>query len=563
MMRIRRWMDMGASFAKRHGRARQSASIDVWGVAALALAALVALPIGGVLVSALVGEGTALSASGGPALPRYIASTALLLMLACSLALVVGTGCAWLVSAARFPGRAVFEWALILPLAVPAYIAGYAYGDLFDFAGPVQSALRELTGWAAGDYAFPAIRSLPGGAFVLGIVLYPYVYLLARAAFRAQAARQFAAARSLGAGPVRAFWRIALPAARPAIAGGLALVGMEVLADFGVAQYFGIATFSTGIFRSWLAMGDRQAALQLAGVMLAFVAVLVALEAGSRRGEPSGRDGPQPGSDATPLITLGPAGRWTASACCALPVVLGFLVPAIHLAILAVEPSGLSAPGDLAAYLRSSLILGGAAALICLLASLLLAFARARTSSGLAAGAIRVSTLGYALPGALLAVGLLAPLAAFDIGLTRFARDALGYSGGLILTGSGMILIYALCVRFLTVAYNTVDAGLRRIPPSLDAAARTLGAAPSRVLARIYVPLLSPSLAAASALVFIDTLRELPATLILRPFNFETIATRTYRLASDERLAEAATPALILIAAGLLPVLLIARSARR
>ncbi|MGB7418197.1 MAG: iron ABC transporter permease, partial [Erythrobacter sp.] len=475
----------------------------------------------------------------------------------------VGTGCAWLVSAARFPGRAVFEWALILPLAVPAYIAGYAYGDLFDFAGPVQSTLRGLTGWAAGDYAFPAIRSLPGGAFVLGIVLYPYVYLLARAAFRAQAARQFAAARSLGAGPVRAFWRIALPAARPAIAGGLALVGMEVLADFGVAQYFGIATFSTGIFRSWLAMGDRQAALQLAGVMLAFVAVLVALEAGSRRGEPSGRDGPQPGSDATPLITLGPAGRWIASACCALPVALGFLVPAIHLATLAVEPSGLSAPGDLAAYLRASLILGGAAALICLLAALLLAFARARTSSGLAAGAIRVSTLGYALPGALLAVGLLAPLAAFDIGLTRFARDALGYSGGLILSGSGVILIYALCVRFLTVAYNTVDAGLRRIPPSLDAAARTLGAAPSRVLARIYVPLLSPSLAAASALVFIDTVRELPATLILRPFNFETIATRTYRLASDERLAEAATPALILIAAGLLPVLLIARSARR
>jgi iron(III) transport system permease protein len=530
---------------------------------ALVLAALAALPILAVVFAGIGGGGEPLAALAGSVLPTYITNTALLMALTGAIAGVTGTGCAWLIAASRFPGRSVLSWALVLPLALPAYLAAYVYADMLDFAGPVQSALRGATGWGAGDYAFPDIRSLGGGACVLGAVLYPYVYLLARTAFATQSLTQFRAARSLGAAPARAFWRVALPAARPAIAGGLALVLMEVLADFGVAEYFAIPTFSTGIFRSWLAMGDKASALKLAAVMLLFVLALVAWEAHTRAGRSDSRDGLAVRKDAEPLVALSPLGQGLALGACALPVLLGFVLPAGYLAAMALSPVAQAAAGELGTYFAGSLRLGLTTAALTLAAALLLAFARARTGSRLTAGAIRLATLGYALPGALLAVGLLAPLGAFDRGLTGLARGSLGWSGGLLLTGTSTILVYALSVRFLTVAYNTVSGGLSRIPPSLDAAARSLGARPGRVLARIYAPLLGPSLAGAAALVFIDTLRELPATLILRPFNLETLATRTYRLASDERLVEAAIPALVLLAAGLLPVLVLNRLSRR
>ena len=548
-------------------KASKPAAISGWTLGALAVAALAGLPIAAIGWTAVVGAGAGSGATLGnlaaTVLPTYIANTALLMLLAGGIAAIVGTGCAWLIAATRFPGRNVLGWALVLPLALPAYLAAYIYADILDFAGPVQTALRGAMGWGADDYAFPDIRSLGGGALVLGFVLYPYVYLLARTAFATQSMTQFRAARSLGAGPTRAFWRVALPAARPAIAGGLALVLMEVLADFGVAEYFAIPTFSTGIFRSWLAMGDKAAALKLAAVMLAFVIALVAWEARTRRGRSDSRDGLSARPTDEPLVALSPVGRGLAFAACAVPVLIGFVLPAGYLASLALTDTAQAAAGELATYIRGSLWLGLATAALCLAAALLLAFARARSSSRLAASAIRVATLGYALPGALLAVGLLAPLGAFDQSLTRFARDSLGWSGGLMLTGTSAVLVYALSVRFLTVAYNSVSGGLARIPPALDAAARSLGAGPARVLARIYAPLLAPSLAAAAALVFIDTLRELPATLILRPFNLETLATRTYRLASDERLVEAAIPALILLAAGLLPVLVLNRLGKR
>jgi iron(III) transport system permease protein len=537
--------------------------VSVWTIAALSIAALAGLPIATIAWSSLAGGADAIAHLARTVLPTYIANTAALMLLAGGFAAVTGTGCAWLVAASDFPGRRLLSWALVLPLAVPAYLAAYIYADLLDFSGPVQSALRSITGWGPGDYAVPDIRSLSGGAFVLGIVLYPYVYLLARTAFATQSAAQFRAARSLGANPRSAFWRVALPAARPAIAGGLALVLMEVLADFGVAEYFAIPTFSTGIFRSWLAMGDKAAALKLAAVMLLFVIALIALEAATRRGQTHSRDGLAARSASEPLVALSPLGKALATIACLVPVVLGFVVPAVHLGSLALSDVAQAAAGNLATYASGSLWLGLAAASVCLIAALLLAFAQARSGSPITKGAIRLATLGYALPGALLAVGLLAPLGALDQSLTRFARDALGWSGGLLLTGTGAILIYALSVRFLTVAHNTVSGGLARIPPGLDAAARSLGAGPSRVLARIYAPLLGPSLAGAAALVFIDTVRELPATLILRPFNLETLATRTYRLASDERLVEAAIPALILLAAGLLPVLLLNRLGKR
>jgi len=560
--RIRRTGGPRASAAEGRGPARLNfARPRGWDWPALALAALAALPIVAILVAAPSGGIDAIVHMAGSVLPRYVLNTSALMGLTGALAALIGVSCAWLVTAAEFPGRRVLGWALVLPLAVPAYIAAYIYADLLDYAGPVQGALRAALGEGA-DALVPQIRSLIGGAFVLGIVLYPYVYLLARAAFAAQSLAQFRAARSLGATPSRAFWRIALPAARPAIAGGLALVLMETLADFGVAEYFAIPTFSTGIFRSWLAMGDKQAALKLAAIMLLFVIVLVTLEASTRSGRSESRDARARGR--APLVELSRTGKALASLACLLPVLLGFVVPALHLAGLATSDDALGATRDLAAYASDSLRLGLATAFACLAAALLLAFARRRSASPLVGGAIRLATLGYALPGALLAVGLLTPLGALDVGLTRFARDSLGYApGGLLLTGTSLVLIYALSVRFLTVAYNSVESGMATIPANLDAAARSLGAGPGRVLARIHAPLLTPSLAGAAALVFIDTLRELPATLILRPFNLETLATRTYRLASDERLAEASIPALILLAAGILPVILLHRTARR
>ncbi|NCP13370.1 MAG: iron ABC transporter permease [Sphingomonadales bacterium] len=549
------------AIAKQNARHRRPGG---WTIAALVFAALASLPVAAILWSSLGGEGAAIGELARTVLPTYIANTALLMLLTGGIAGVTGTGCAWLIAATRFPGRRVLGWALVLPLALPAYLSAYIYADMLDFAGPVQIGLRGATGWGAGDYPFPDIRSLGGGAFVLGFVLYPYVYLLARTAFATQSLTQFRAARSLGASPARAFWRVALPAARPAIAGGLALVLMEVLADFGVAEYFAIPTFSTGIFRSWLSMGDKAAALKLAAVMLIFVIALVAWEARTRAGRSDSRDGlASRGVDAEPLVALTPIGKGLAFAACIVPVLLGFVLPAGYLAAMALSQTAQAAAGDLPTYLRGSLWLGLSTASLCLVTALVLAFARARSASRVTTGAIRLATLGYALPGALLAVGLLAPLGAFDQSLTRFARDSLGWSGGLLLTGTSAVLVYALSVRFLTVAYNSVSGGLARIPPGLDAAARSLGAGPSRVLARIYAPLLAPSLASAAALVFIDTLRELPATLILRPFNLETLATRTYRLASDERLVEASIPALILLAAGLLPVLVLNRLGKR
>lgn len=524
------------------------------------IAALALVPLAAILWALPAGGLAAWGDISTSLLPKYVLNTALLMLITGTLTAIMGILTAWLVSAARFPGRGILAWALVLPLAVPAYIAAYIYADLLDFSGPVQSAIRAVFGWSAGDYDFPAIRSLPGAAMVLSLVLYPYVYLLSRTAFAAQSMSQFRAARTLGLTPTRAFWRVALPGARPAIAGGLALVLMETLADFGVAEYFGVPTFSTGIFRSWLAMGDKAAALKLAGIMLIFVIVLVAMEAASRRGQVDAKDAI---ADDNALIELTGGKAIAATFACALPVLLGFILPLVILLGHAADQAGVQSAGDLWSYTADSLKLAASTSIIAAFAAVLLAYAQRQSVSRSAHAAVRLSTLGYALPGALLAVGLLAPLGVFDQSLTRFARDTFGWSGGLILAGTSIILIYALVVRFLTVAFNSVSAGMAKLPRQVDAAARSLGARPSRVMAQIHLPQLRFSIAAGAALVFIDTLRELPATLILRPFNLETLATRVYRLASDERLAEASTAALLILAVGLIPVIMLSRASKR
>ncbi|MEO0872288.1 MAG: ABC transporter permease subunit, partial [Pseudomonadota bacterium] len=413
---IRRYWQFGspgASTAAEAPRYAARASLS-WTLGAVVIAALAAVPLVTIAASAPTGGLRGLSQLADTILWRYIANTAALMALAGALATLIGTGTAWLVSACAFPGRRVFGWALVLPLAVPSYIAAYVYADLLDFSGPIQSTLRAVTGWGVEDYAFPSIRSLWGGALILALVLYPYIYLLARAAFETQSLTQFQAARSLGAGPSHAFRSVALPAARPAIAGGLALVLMEVLADFGLAEYFAIPTFSTGIFRSWLAMGDKDAAMGLAALMLIFVALLVGLEALTRKGRTDSRDGLAQREGASELVRLSPLAKLGAFVACALPVALGFAVPALHLGALAMEDTAIRAAAALTTYLSASVWLGLSVALVTSALALVLVFAKTRSQSPLLSGAVRLATLGYALPGALLAVGLLAPLGGFD-----------------------------------------------------------------------------------------------------------------------------------------------------
>ena len=525
-----------------------------WSVGAWLTAAVVGFPIVAVLWALFTPAGESWQHLRATVLADYALNTLLLALAVGVLAGVIGVATAWTVATKDFPGRGVFSWALVLPLAAPAYVVAYVYTDLLEHSGPVQTALREAMGWRAGDAFLPRIRSLGGAALMLALVLYPYVYLLARTAFATQAASLAEAARTLGAGPARAFWRIGFPAARPAIAGGVALAAMEAVADFGVVDYFGVPTFTTGIFRTWFALGDRAAAAQLAAWLFVVVAILVLVEHYGRRGRFSN---PVHVSAPAPRRRLTGGRAWLATGGCALPLLFGFAVPALVLvrhALMAGDP--LWGRGFVDFVVASAAVAGAAAALATAIA-LGLAYSVRLGRGGAVGAAVRLATLGYALPGAVLAVGVLVPLAALDKSLARFVNATFGTDMGLLLTGTAAALVFACVARFLTVAYNACHGGLEKIPTRLDDVARTLRAGPARVLGNVHLPLLRTAVASAALLVFVDVLKELPATLILRPFDFETLATRTYRLASDERLPEASTAALAIVVVGLLPALLL------
>ena len=532
----------------------------VWAVGSWVIAGLVGLPIIAVLWSLTGGGGESWPHLRDTVLADYTANTVLLALSVGCITAIIGVAAAWTVATRDFPGRRILSWALVLPLAAPAYVVAYVYTDLLEFAGPVQRALRSLTGWAAGDYPFPAIRSLPGAAIVLGLVLYPYVYVLARTAFMTQASSLFEAARVLGASRRRAFARVALPAARPVVAGGVALTMMEAVADYGVVDYFGVSTFTTGIFRTWFALGDRIAALQLAACLFVVAALLVFAEHAARRGRfsnPVARD------VAAPLIPIRGIRAAMASIGCALPVILGFVVPVAVLVGHAVDVGDPLLGRGFGRFIVNSFGVAGATAVVALALALWLAHSQRVGRERFTGIAIRGATLGYALPGTVVAVGVLVPLAVVDRAVARFAVTHLDLDLGLVLTGTVAALVFACVVRFLTVAYNTCHGGLEKVHLLLDDAARTLGAGPRRVLRRVHVPLMRGAIASALLLVFIDVMKELPATLILRPFDFETLATRVYRLASDERLAEASTAALVIVLVGVLPVVLLNLSAMR
>jgi iron(III) transport system permease protein len=522
----------------------------------LAVAALLAVPVVAVVSSLLGGVSDTWVHLAATALPRYVLNTLLLSLAVAWGVLSMGVLSAWLVTAYRFPGRDLLQWALMLPLAMPAYVMAYAYTDWLQFTGPVQSGLRALTGWQARDYWFPEVRSLSGAAAMLSFALYPYVYLIARATFSELSRSAIEAGRLAGHAAWGAFFRVAVPLARPAIAAGVALALMETLADFGTVSYFAVEVFTTGIFKAWLSMGDAVAASQLSACLLALVALVLALERANRgRAAYHATSSRKP---APPHSLRGP-GAALALAACAAPVLFGFVVPAFILMALAWEQRGAYLGERLLALVGNSFALAGLSAAIAVTLATVMAYAARLTRSAAVRAANRVVGLGYAVPGAVIAIGLMVPLGQLDNALADAVERALGVKTGLILTGTFLALVYAYLVRLLAVALQTVDAGLARITPSMEDAARSLGSTPGGMLARVHVPLLAPSLATAALLVFVDVLKEIPATLALRPFNFDTLAIEAYNLAKDERLAEAALPSLVIVLVGLAPVLYVTR----
>ena len=490
-------------------------------------------------------------------LTDYIGNSLLLMLGVGSGTLLLGVSAAWLTAMCEFPGRRFFNWALLLPMAMPAYIIAYTYTGLLDFTGPLQSALRDAFGWRYGDYYFPEIRSVGGAICMLSLVLYPYVYLLVRVAFTEQSTAVLEASRNLGKGPWKTLFLVALPMARPAIAAGVSLALMETLADFGTVEYFGVSAFTTGIFRTWYGLGELQTAAQLAAFLLLFVFVLFVLERWSRRRMRFHHSSAQ---KHPPRIHLH---GWRGGACFLVAtgiLILGFILPAGQLLLWATSNWQASINADFFALVGNSFMLAALAALCCLAVALLLGYGKRLHPGAVEVTAVRVSGMGYAVPGTVIAVGVLIPFAWLDNQLDAFMRHNFELSSGLLLSGTLTALVFAYIVRFLSVSLQSVESGLEKIKPSIDESARSLGHSPAQVLKRIHIPMLRGSLLTALLLVFVDVLKELPTTLILRPFNFNTLAVRTYELASDERLADAATPALAIVLVGLLPVILITRT---
>ncbi len=546
---------------------------DGWVISTWLITLLVSLPILVVLSSVLVDTRSTWQHLASTVLATYIANS-LGLMLGVGLGTaVIGVSTAWLVTLCRFPGQRLFESLLLLPLAAPAYILAYTYTELLEFYGPVQTQLRRWFGWeTVHDYWFPNVRSLPGAVAMLTLVLYPYVYLLARSAFLTQSNSLLEASQNLGYSPWGSFSKVALPLARPAIVAGLSLVLMETLNDLGTVEFFSVPTFTTGIYRTWFGMGEQLAASQLAALLLVFVFGLMGLERISRR-QQRYYQGAGQGGRAVPRYRLTGWRSAGAFLACSLPILLGFLLPAgVLLQLVWPGNTGSQVEGGAEAdftggaigltsrdpfwqFAQHSLLLAGLTAGIAVLISVVLAYGqRLRPGNR---WATQVATLGYAVPGAVIAVGVLVPLGRFDNTLNAWSRSTLGLSTGLLLSGTIIALIFAYLVRFLAVGFGAVESSLEQIRPSLDDAAHSLGYGTIATLRKVHLPLMRSGLMTGLILVFVDVMKELPATLIVRPFNFDTLAVRVYHLASDERLAEAALPALAIVGVGLLPVVLL------
>lgn len=535
--------------------------LDPWVIAAVGLAALVLAPVASIAWIAFHPVENIWPHLMATVLPRYLATTLALMLGVAVLTAAMGVGAAWLVTLYRFPGRDWLAPALFFPLAIPAYVGAYALVDLMDYAGPVQLALRAGFGWtSARDYWFPETRSLWAAILVLSLALYPYIYLMARAAYREQSGGAYEVARALGAGPWALFWRLGLPLARPAIAAGLALVLMETVADYGAVYHFGVQTLTTGVFSTWLNDGNAGGAAQIAGIILMLILLLIGLErAGRGRARFHGAD-----RNRRPIAgqQIQGARRWLATLACFLPFAGGFLLPVgVMLYHSTSAPEGWLAPGLLSAF-ANTIIVGAGAAFATVAAALILVYALRQSRSRAVQAILPLTLIGYAAPGAVLALGLLFPLAALD---HRFADAALALTGhdpGLLITGTAFGLGIAYLVRFFGIAQGALDSAYGRVSPVLYLAARSLGKTAGGALSSVYLPLMRGSVATALVVVFVDCVKELPATLLLRPFNYNTLSTRVYELASLERLSEAAPAALLVMAVGLAAVVLLIRGQR-
>ncbi|TVO77099.1 ABC transporter permease [Sedimenticola selenatireducens] len=525
----------------------------------LGIASLIALPVVVVASYGFQPAGEVWQHLANTVLTDYVSNSLILMAEVAIGTLLLGVSTAWLTTMCRFPGRRIFEWALLLPMAMPAYIIAYTYTGMFDVAGPIQSSLREWLNLQYGEYWFPDIRSLWGAGAMLSLTLYPYVYLLSRAAFLEQSVCVLEVSRSLGNGPWRTFFRVALPLARPAVVAGLSLALMETLADYGTVQYFGIATFTTGIFRTWFGMDDSAAAAQLSTALLVFVFTLVLLERWSRRKMRYHHSGQR--HQSLPGFVLQRHQKFGAILICSCTLFFGFLLPAGQLAYWAVKTRYMI-NADFLQLTLNTISLAAGTALLALLLALLMGYGRRLSPDRFTISAVRVAGMGYAVPGTVIAVGVMLPFAWIDNSVDHWMQMQFGISTGLLLSGTLVALVSAYLVRFLAVSLQTVEAGLGKIKQTIDESARTLGATPGQVLGKIHLPMLKGSLLTAILLVFVDVMKELPATLVLRPFNFNTLAVRAFELASDERLMDSASAALTIVLAGILPVILLSRSIR-
>jgi iron(III) transport system permease protein len=536
------------------------AAPSLWlGSGAVLAALIVALPIVTIVALSFTANANIWPHLIATVLPGYLQRTFLLMLGVGVLAAAMGAGTAWLVARHEFPLRGLLQWALLLPLAMPLYITSYAYVSLLNYSGPLQTALRQAFGWTRPqDYVFPEIRSLGGAIIVFAVVLYPYVFLTAQAAFLRQPDSQIQAARTLGLSAREAFFSIVLPQARPAIMVGVSLALMECLNDIAAANFFGVRTLTLGIYTTWLGEGNLGGAAQLASVLLAMVFLLIWFERTAlRRQYHEGRRGSEP---ARRIAIRGWRGAM-ATLACLLPVALGFIVPAATLLWAATKAS---ASFEMTQFLLAawhSVALAVIASFVAVVIGLMLAYAR-RALEGRGAWALGLATMGYAMPGTILAIGVLIPLAGFDQWLNGIMQSRFGVATGLVLTGSMAALVYAYTVRFLAISFGTLDAGLGKVTPSLSAAARTLGRTPAQAVREVHLPILRPALLAAAILIFVDCMKELSATLILRPFDFDTLSTLVFDLASLDKLAEAAVPSLAIVAVGLAPVIILARNMR-
>jgi len=519
-----------------------------WNVLTLTIALLVSIPILTVVANIFMPSGDVWQHLASTVLPDYVKNSIWLMLGVGTGVFILGVGSAWLVTMCRFPGSRWFNWMLILPMAVPAYLMAYTYTEFLAFTGPVQTMLRDLTGWGFGDYWFPNVRSLGGAILMMSFVFFPYVYLLTRAAFLEQSASLLEASRSLGATPFESFYKIALPLARPSIAAGMALALMETLNDFGTVDYFGVQTFTTGIYRTWFGLGERVAAAQLSGFLMIFILFLILLERWSRN---------------RMNVKQQSTGRYKHLFFfffCSIPVLVGFIIPAAILIDMMIANFDAAVDSRFLQYSLNTILVALIAGLVALAIALVMAYGVRLNPNFFTKASTRIGSMGYAIPGSVIAVGILIPFGWADNTLDSWFRDNFGISTGLILSGTIFALIFAYVVRFLAVAFTTVEASLGKITPQMDEAAEGMGYSFGKILGKIHMPMMSGSLFAAIMLVIVDVIKELPATIIVRPFNFDTLAVQVYRLASDERLAESSGAALAIILVGLVPVFILSKS---